>query len=57
MTMMTDKMNAFLYHLNQKGDQKIRQLFEYVTVEEKANYNKKLETFIGLLILIGKAVL
>ena len=57
MNVMADKIYGFLFHLNQRGEQKIRNLFEYVTVEEKTGYNKKLEHFIGLLIVIGKAVI
>ena len=44
MNVMADKIYGFLFHLNQRG-------------EQKTGYNKKLEHFIGLIIVIGKAVI
>ncbi|CDW88893.1 UNKNOWN [Stylonychia lemnae] len=57
MSVLSDKIGQFIFHLNSRGDQKIRQLFEYVTPEQQLIFNKRLEIMIGMIIIIGKSVL
>eukprot|EP00347_Sterkiella_histriomuscorum_P013139 403365863 len=57
MSVLCDKIGQFIFHLNHRGDQKIKHFLEYVTHEQQTLYNKRFETMISMLIVIGKSVL
>jgi len=57
MTILSEKLNTFFFHLDKLGDVKMRQLFTYASHQQQLSYNQKMEYLIGMLIIISKAVL